>query len=329
MLILTKEDIKKVFNMKDAIKADEIAFEYLSDGMSKVPLRTNIDIPKYNGQSLFMPGYVQSLDAIGIKIVSVFPQNIDKGIPSVPADMILIDGKTGQVCCMMEGSLITQLRTGAAAGAATNILAKKDSKIGALFGTGGQAESQLEAMVTVRKLEEVKVFDINHQRAEAFVKKMQKKLQGCSTHFVSAQNAQEAVINADIITTVTTSTKPVFDGKWVKKGAHINGVGSYTPKMQELDEYLLQNADSVYVDSKDAVLSEAGDLLIPIEKGLFGKERIKGEIGEIILNRVKGRTNDEEITIFKTVGTAVLDVVAAYYIHKNAIDNEIGLKINL
>jgi ornithine cyclodeaminase len=329
MLILTKEDIKKVFTMKEAIEADKEALRIYSEGKSVVPLRVNIDIPKEQGQSLFMPAYVEELDATGIKIVSVFPKNIELGKPSVPAQMILLDGKTGEVCAIMEGTYLTQLRTGAVQGAATDILAKKDAKIGVLFGTGGQAATQLEAMVCVRNLAEVRVFDINYERAKEFAETMQEQLVEYDTKIIAVEDGNEAVKDADIITAVTTSRRPVFDGTLVKKGAHVNGVGAYTPQMQELDEYIVKNADKVFFDTKEGVLAEAGDFIIPMEKGIVSENDFNGELGQVILGQISGRETDEEITLFKTVGVAVLDVVTAYKIYKKALENNVGKIIEI
>ena len=328
MLLLSKQDIASIFSMKNAIDSDKTAFKLFSENKSVVPLRTNIDIPKFSGQSLYMPAYVQDIDSIGIKIVSVFPKNVDKGMSSVLAKMILMDGKTGEVCCIMDGTYLTQLRTGAGSGAATDVLAIKDAKKGALIGTGGQAECQLEAMLTVRNLESVKVFDMNLERAQEFCTKMTQKFDKFTTKISVAKTTREAIENADIITTVTTSRIPVIDGKYVKKGAHINAVGSYTPIMQEIDEYTIKNADSVFVDSKDAVLSESGDLIIPIDKGIIDACRINGEIGEVLSGKIKGRKNDNEITIYKTVGIAVMDVVTAYDIYNCALKMHIGTVID-
>ncbi len=269
MLILSKDDIKKVFTMKDAVDSVKEAFSVYSEGKSVVPLRVNIDVPKQGGQSLFMPGYVEDLDSIGIKIVSVFPKNAEKGKPVVPAQMLLLDGTTGEVCCIMDGTYLTQLRTGAASGAASDVLAVKDAETAALFGAGGQAICQLEALLSVRKLKKVKVYSRDVHKLEDFVKQANLELENYGVEIVSAKNPEEAIKDADIITVVTTATKPVFPGNLVKKGAHINGVGSYTRDMQELDEYIVKNADKVFVDSKEAVLAESGDFIKPMEKGII------------------------------------------------------------
>lgn len=329
MILLSKEDIDRIFNMNDAIEADKLAFKLFSQGKTDVPLRVKINNEKQNGVNLFMPGYIEDLDSAGIKIVSVFPENAKKDIPVVPATMILLDGETGQVNCILDGTYLTQLRTGAAAGAAIDVLARKDSKIGALFGTGGQAEKQLEAMLCARKLEKINVFDIDKNRAFEFANKMNDKFKTYKVEIVAAQSSDEAIEDADIITVITTSKKPVFNGKLVKKGAHINGVGSYTPDMQEIDEFTIKNADKIFVDSKDAVLAEAGDFIVPIKKGIITSDKITGELGSVISSDIKGRENDEEITVFKTVGIAVQDIVTANKIYKKAVELGIGLDINI
>ena len=329
MLLLSKNDIVNIFSMKNAIDSDKTAFKLFSQHKSVVPLRTNIDIPKFSGQSLYMPAYVEGIDSIGIKIVSVFPKNVNMGIPSVPAKMILLDGKTGEVCCIMDGTYLTQLRTGAGSGAATDVLAIKDAQKGALIGTGGQAECQLEAMLTVRNLKLVKVFDMDLERAHEFCIEMSQKFAEFGTEISVAKTTREAIENADIITTVTTSKIPVIDGQYLKKGAHINAVGSYTPVMQEIDEYTMKNADKVFVDSKDAVLSESGDLIIPIGKGIIDISRVNGEIGEVLLGKIEGRKNDNEITLYKTVGIAVMDVVTAYDIYNCALKMHVGTVIDI
>lgn len=329
MLILTADEIKKVFTMKDAIEADKDALRMYASGKTNIPLRVNIDIPKYNGQSLFMPGYAEEIDATGIKIVSVFPQNIEKGKPSVPAQMVVLDGTTGEVTAIMNGTYLTQLRTGAVAGAATDILSNKDSKKFALFGTGGQAESQLEAVLTVRDIKTVKVFDINKERAEDFANRMSIKFADFGAEITAAVSSEDAVRDADIVTTVTTSKRAVFESSNIKAGAHINGIGCYTPDMQEIDSSIFKRTNKIYVDTRNGVLSEAGDFIKPINEGIISEKDVTGELGEVITGSVKGREASSEITIFKSVGTAVLDIVVAHKILQKAMEKGIGTKVEL
>lgn len=328
--VLKKDHIDKIFSMKDAIQAGKDALEFYSRENTNIPLRTNIEVPEGNGQSLYMPGYSPDANALGVKIVSVYPNNSEKNLPSVPSTMVLLNHETGEVSSIMDGTYLTRVRTGAISGAATDILAKKDSKIFALIGTGGQAEAQLEAVLTVRDIEEVRIFSPNEYHANEFVNRMNEKFKDkFKGKLFSVKSSDEAVENADIITCVTTSKKPVFNGKLVKKGAHINGVGSYTPDMQEIDEYLICNANKIYVETRDGVLNESGDFIIPMKNNKFSEDSITGELGEILTGKVPSRENDDEITIFKTVGSAVLDIVTAKRIYENALANNIGDIIEL
>ena len=328
MLLLSKKDIQKVFTMKDAVEADKEAFTLFSEGKSVVPLRTNIGAPKYDGAFLFMPSYVEDLECSAIKIVNVFPKNIEKGIPTTPAQVLLIDGKTGVVISVLDGTYVTQLRTGAASGAAFDVLANPTAKKGALIGTGGQAATQLEAMLAVRDLEEVKVYDINLQRTEEFVEKMNEELASYGTRIIAAKSSDEAIEDADMIVTVTPSSKPVFDGNKVKAGETVSCVGSYQPHMQEMDSVILQRAGKIYFDSEEAVLSEAGDILIPLADGLITKEDFTGDLGDVLLGKVVGRETEEEIIVFKTVGIGTQDLVTAKHIYDKAVEQGIGTEWN-
>ena len=282
MLFLKKEDIIKSFSMREAIDADKKALSLYSAGKASVPLRTNID---------------------------------------VPATMIVLDPETGMVSACLDGTYLTQLRTGAVQGAATELLAKEDAKIGALIGTGGQAQSQLEAMLTVRKLEEVRIFDIDFERASQFAEEM---MQQFSVTMRPTKTNQECVEGADIITSVTTSKRATFSAEWVKKGAHINGVGAYTPEMCEIPREIIKAADIVIFDTMDGVLKEAGDFISPLQDGYIQRDSYHGELGQLINEELVGRTSGEQITIFKTVGSAVLDVVVATEIVKKAKENNLG-----
>lgn len=325
MLFLTREDIQKCFTMRDAIEADKKALLQYTLGKVDVPLRTNINIKDFSGQSLYMPAYVGGEDkASGVKIVSVYPENINKNLPSVPATMIVLDPETGIVDAILDGTYLTQLRTGAVQGAATELLSREDSKIGALIGTGGQAESQLEAMLTVRDLEEIRIFDIDFNRACQFSNKMKEKF---NINIYAVESAKNCVEGADIITSVTTSKKPTFSHEWVKKGAHINGVGSYTKEMCEIPKEIIKKSEVIIFDTNNGVLQEAGDFIKPLEEKYISETHYTGELGELLDNRIKGRRDDNQITIFKTVGSAVLDVFVAGMIVKKAKEMKLGKKI--
>ena len=325
MLLLSREDIKKVFTIKDAIEADKKAFRYVVEGKCEIPLRTNIQAPKYDGCFLFMPAYLEEMDTASLKIINIFPHNIDKGIPSSPAQVLLIDGKTGLVTAVLDGTYVTQLRTGAASGAAFDVLAKKDCRIGALIGTGGQAPTQLEAMLAARTLQEVRVYDMNPERTKAFAETMQEELKDYGARIVPAASSDEAIDDADLIITVTPSSKPVFDGTKVKAGATISCVGAYQHHMQEMDPAILPRASKIYFDSREAVLSESGDILIPLEEGIITEKDFTGDLGDVLLGKVVGRENDDEIIVFETVGVAAQDLVAAKEIYEKAVKASVGI----
>lgn len=328
MLLLSKEDIKKVFSMKEAVEADKEAFRLLVEGKCDAPLRTSISAPKANGTFLFMPAYVDEMDAAAVKIVNVFGDNPKKGLPGTIGQVLLIDGSTGEVISVLDGTYVTQIRTGAASGAAFDLLANKDCKIGAIIGTGSQAACQLEAMLAVRDLEEVRVCARNFEHTKSFVAKMQEEMKAYGAKIVAVETSDEAICDADLIITATPSTTPVFDASKVKKGATISCVGGYQPQMQELDPAIFERFSKLYFDSESAVLSEAGDILIPLEKGMLTKEQFTGDLGDVVRGTVVGRENEEEIIVFKSVGVATQDLVAAKKIYEKAKEAHVGTEWN-
>lgn len=324
MLLLSKEDMQKVITMADAIEADKEAYRLFSQGQTEVPLRTQIPAPKPEGVFVFMPAYAEALGYASLKVVNIFPKNAEHDLPTAPAQVLLIDGQTGVISAILDGTYVTSLRTGAASGAALDVLARKGAKKGALIGTGSQAEHQLEAMLSVRKLEEVKVLARNFNKTKEFVANMQEVLGKYGTKITAALSADEAVEDADMIVICTSSNTPVLDGSKVKAGACISCIGSYQPHMQEVDPVVLQRASKIFFDSQDAVLSEAGDILIPLEKGIITKADFTGDIGDVLLGKLAGRENEEEIIVFKSVGIGAQDLVTAKFIYDKALEKGFG-----
>ncbi|MFD1472646.1 ornithine cyclodeaminase family protein [Companilactobacillus mishanensis] len=326
MLLLSRAMVEGFFTMDDAIQADKDAFKLFSEGKIDVPLRTQLPTDDGNGDFLCMPAYCGEQNTSSVKILNMFPKNIDKGLPSINAQVMVMNTETGLIDAMIDGNYITQLRTGAASGAAIDLLAKESVSDGALIGTGGQAETQLEAMLAARDLETVRVNDLNFERAKNFVEKMSKKLAKYKTNIIAVETSDEAVEKADVIITVTPSKKPVFDGNKVKAGATVCGVGSFQPDMQETPSELVSHASKIYFDSEEAVLSESGDLLIPLKDKTITKDKFAGDLGEVVSGKVKGRENDQEIIFFKTVGIAAQDLITADRIYKKAQENNVGLE---
>ena len=330
MIILNKEEIQKCLPMKEAIEVCKKSLKDYSENKTNIPLRINLPVEKYNGQALFMPGSISSNEEkVGIKIVSVYPNNAQYNLPSVPSTVLMIDSKTGIVNGLLDGTYLTALRTAALQGAATDLLARKDSKVATLIGTGGQAFEQARALLTVRDIEELRIVGRNSEKTKKFVEKLKNELSEFSTNILAYEHANEAIVDSDIITTVTTSTIPTFDAKYVKDGTHINGIGSFTPDMIELPTELINKNNKIYFDTNDGVLSEAGDILLPLGNGLISKSDFKGELGDLVLNPTIGRENNNEITIFKSVGTAVLDIACGYEIISKAQELNLGTKVDM
>ncbi len=324
MLVIGRDELKSLVHMDEAIDVVAKGFADLSSAKAVVPLRTVISTA--NGDVLFMPGYVPSLGSVAVKVVSVFPGNLNKGMPSVMAAVVLLDASSGQPLALIEGTYFTALRTGAAGGLAIKLLSRVNASKVLLFGAGKQGYTQVEAAMSVRSINTVWVVDSIEGAAERFCKNMSESYR--DIEFVPIKDYNEIIAAADIIITATTSTTPVFDGSKVKDGTHVNAIGAYRPDMQEVDEVIVKRADKLVVDSKDAVLAEAGDIIIPLKRGIISEGNIYAEIGEIVTGDKKGRAMDEEITLFKTVGIAVEDVALAALVYQRALEKGVGTRIS-
>lgn len=329
VLMLTAEEVSRSMSVRDVIEADKSAMGYYASKKTDIPLRTNLDVKKSEGQALFMPGLIEGEDALGVKIIAVYPKNADKGMPSVPATMVMMDAKTGFVKAIMDGTELTRMRTGGLSGAATDLLAKKDAEVFVLIGTGGQAKSQLESVLAVRPIQKAYIFNRKQEKADAFVESVKEDMKAYGAELIGISDLAPVIPEADIITAVTTATSPVFDGNLVKPGCHINGVGAYTPDMIELPPEIVARADKVYLDTIDGVMHEAGDLMKPVQDGLVSREKVEHEIGEVVLGTLKGRKNDDEITLFKSTGSAVFDIVVGEKVYQMAKEKGIGREIQL
>ncbi|MDX1413450.1 MAG: hypothetical protein R3293_04615 [Candidatus Promineifilaceae bacterium] len=323
--ILSAADVVQALPMADAIEGMKEAYAQLSTGKAIVPLRSRIDVPA-EGATLVMPGYLQQGDSIAVKTVSVFPNNGSRGIPIIHAMVTVLDAKTGMPTALLEGAALTAIRTGAASGAATDVLAPKDAQTAAIFGSGVQARTQLEAVCTVRRIKEVRVYSIDRNQAEQFAQEMAGR-GPIPTAVNAVEDPDTAVHGADIVCTATTSSTPVFNGSLLQPGTHVNGVGSFLPTMQEVDLMTIQRA-LVVVDSRPAVWEEAGDLIVPLQNGEITKDHVHAELGEIIAGKRTGRQDSEQITFFKSVGVAVQDVAAAGIALKNAQAQDLGTLMN-
>lgn len=318
MLILTAEDVRKALPMDETIEAMKNAYASLSNGKATVPLRTQLPISKREALSIFMPAHVDAADdeALAVKVVSIFPENLSQGKPLIYAAVMVLDPTTGKPTALLEGSTLTAIRTGASSGAAIDLLSRTDSHVLAVFGAGAQGRTQIEAACSVRRIEKIWVYDTIPEKAKTLVEEMA-GVGEVPKYIQIANTPVEATREADIICTATTSATPVFKDKELKSGTHISGIGSYTPDMQEVPPETVLRA-YVVVDSRSATLAEAGDLIQPIRAGTFSENHIAAELGEIVIERKPGRQTPEQITYFKSVGVAVQDAAAAQLALKNA-----------
>ncbi|MFC2029042.1 ornithine cyclodeaminase family protein [Chloroflexota bacterium] len=318
MKVISAEDVRVALPMKDCIERMKTAFATLVQGKADIPLRTRITIPDQNAVSFFMPAYVENdhNNALTIKIVSLFPKNPEKGMDLIQAAVLVMDPDTGKPLALMEGNSLTAIRTGAASGAATDLLAKKECHVGAIFGAGIQGRYQLEAICAVRNLDSIWLYDIHRSKIDSLINQLD-GVRNIPKDIQAADNPSQAIREADIICCATTSMNPVFNDEDLKAGVHINAIGSFTPEMQEVPSETICRS-MVVVDSRSSTLVETGDLIIPIQQGLIREDQIHAELGEIILQEKPGRTSDDQITYFKSVGIAAQDALASQLVLKNS-----------
>ena len=325
MRILSADDVRNALPMRQAIDTMKRAFAQLSAGQADVPLRVGVHIPRHNGLALFMPGYLSQDDQLAVKFVSVFNDNPSRGLPLIHALVVVVDPESGAPAAVMDGSYLTALRTGAASGAATDLLARKEARRAAIFGAGTQARTQLEAICQVRPIQEAWVYDPNPERMTAFVAEMEGKL---AIRIHPSENPAQAARPAEVICTATTSSTPVFHDEDIQPGTHINAVGAYTPQMQEIPAETVKRS-KIVIDHRASSLAEAGDLIIPLNKGLISEQDIYAELGEIAAGAKPGRESVDEITFFKSVGVAVQDVAAANAVLQAAREMNLGTEVAL
>ena len=335
MLILSKADILKVVDWREAVEEVGQAFAALAAGRAHVPLRTHFPLENQSVLLLLMPGVIGGRgDAapegqLAVKLVSIFNNNPARGLPLIYGLVTLFEADTGRPLALLEGATLTAVRTGAAGGAAAKYLAVPRPARLALFGTGVQAEAQLKATLAVfaDSLREVRVVGRDAALTTVFARKMAAE-NGFAVR--AANGAGEALAGAEIVVTATTSFTPLFDDAMLSPGAHINGIGSYQPNMREVPGETVAHARLV-VDAREAALHEAGDVVIPLQAGLFGPEHIYAELGEIVLGDRPGRVGFEpgEISFFKSVGNAAQDVAIAAYIFKKAAALGIGTEVEM
>ncbi|MGS0591303.1 ornithine cyclodeaminase family protein [Bacillus pretiosus] len=323
MLVISANEQRNLVNMNEVIEYAALALKEFSAERTITPIRGSLPFANEKNTALIMPSVAEGLEALGLKVVTVVPENKKIGKKTINGIVMLSDFQTGEPLALLEGSYLTMIRTGALSGVATKHLARHNAKTLCIIGTGEQAKGIAEAVFAVRDIDKVILYNRTEEKAYAFAQYIQERFN--KPAYVHT-NANEAINEADIIVTTTNASTPVFLKK-LQKGVHINAVGSFRPNMQELPSHAITSANKVVVESKEAALEETGDLLVPIKEGLFEASNIYAELGQIISGERAGRENDEEITVFKSVGLAVVDIIVAKYLYENAVECGVGNRI--
>jgi len=290
----------------------EKMFRSLAMGEAAQPLRSLMWLPGKKGLLGIMPGYDTTIGIMGIKLISVFHGNRDKGYPSHQGVVVLFDANNGQPLMIFDASEITALRTAAVSALATTLLSRQDAEVLSIVGSGEQAERHIESILLVRKIRQINTWSRNEKNATRLASKVSERH---NIPVVVSKNAKEAVKDADIICTVTSSPEPVVLGNWISRGAHINAVGSSTPVARELDTNAVLKS-KLYTDCYESILNEAGDFLIPKKEGAVTDSHICGDLGELLLGTKRGREDNDEITLFKSLGIASEDISSCWHIYQ-------------
>lgn len=323
ILWLNQSDVKSVLDMSSTLLAVESGFR--EHGLKKVqmPPKSYLYFRKHNGDLRTMPSFMETEDIAGVKIVNVHPDNREKRLPTVMAVVVLNSTETGVPLAVMDGSYLTDMRTGAAGGVAAKYLARKDSKVVGMVGLGDQARTQLLALSEVMDIEEVKITCRKPGSCDVFEKEMQPIL---NCDFTRKDSIRE-VCDCDILVTTTPVRSPIVMSEWVSEGTHINAIGADAMGKQELDPSLLKRSKVVVDDIVQA--SHSGEVNVPISTGVFSEADIYAELGEVVAGIKPGRDSDEEITIFDSTGLAVQDLVTANMVYEKALEKGIGKKLEL
>jgi alanine dehydrogenase len=318
-LLLNRAELERLLDATSVIEAVERGFADYSAGQVQMPVRSSIRIADPPGLMLIMPCAMTESRVLGTKLVSVYPQNPSRSLPTIGALYVLSDFETGFPLAVMDAGYITGLRTAAASAVATKYLARENAATMGIFGTGVQAEFHALVLPAVRSIERIVVWGRTPEKSRAFCDRLGGRV---PVPLVCGSSAEE-VAGADIVVTGTTQTTPLFEGAALCPGAHVNNVGSHSPAARELDTEAVARS-VVVVDTFDAAWAESGDILIPIDEGAFDRDHIRAELGEIVLGKKVGRQTSQEITLFKSNGVAFQDAVTAQLAYDRARAKGVG-----
>jgi alanine dehydrogenase len=323
ILWLTQSDVRSLLDMSSAMEAVESGFREHCLKKVQMPPKSYLYFTRHNGDLRTMPSFLEGQDIAGVKIVNVHPDNREKGFPTVMAVVVLNSTETGAPLAIMDGTYLTDMRTGAAGGVAAKYLARPDSRVVGMVGTGDQARTQLLALSQFMDIEKVRITCRNLSNCASFEKEMARVV---NCDFVRTDSIKE-VCRCDVLVTTTPVRSPIVRSEWVSEGTHINAIGADAMGKQELESVLLKRAKVVVDDIIQA--SHSGEINVPISSGTFSEADIYAELGEVIAGIKPGRRSDEEITIFDSTGLAVQDLVTADLVYRKALENVVGKRVEL
>ena len=324
-VVLTREDLEQLLAMGDCIEVIDRAQREFSAAKTVMPVRLTTAVPE-RGNHLAMPAVIPGMGAFGIKCITIFPTNPARGEPTLLGVAILNDPDTGRVLAIMDAAYLTAVRTPAASAVATRALANPDASELAIIGAGVQASTHLWGMTEVLPIEKVRVAAATRGEADEYVAMQAPRYANIS--IIAVDTPEEAIRGADVVCMVSAATEPVTKLEWLKPGCHVNGVGSHSTSIREVDGETMAAA-RVVVDSRDANLRECGDCIIPIEEGLYGPEHVSDEIGEVLSGTKVGRSNPDQITVYQSVGLAIQDIAAAKLVYDRAVEKGAGTLVDL
>jgi ornithine cyclodeaminase/alanine dehydrogenase-like protein (mu-crystallin family) len=320
VLILNHDEVERLLDMPGCMAAMEEALVALARGEFHLPLRPVVRPPGASNLLGLMPTHRGGNRPLyALKTIAVFPDNPARGLDPHQGSVTLFDGTTGQVAAIMNATPITTIRTAAVSGVATRTLAREDARVLAVVGAGHQADPHVAAMLEARPFERVLIASRRYESA--------RRLADEWPIATAVETAEEAVRDADVVCTVTSSAEPVVLGEWLRPGTHVNAVGACLPHMRELDTAAVARA-TLFVDRRESAENEAGDYLLALQDGAIAEGHIRAELGEVLAGGAAGRTSDDEITIFESLGLAVEDLAAAEYLERRARETGAGVTVD-
>jgi alanine dehydrogenase len=325
MLILTEPQVQALIDVDELITALERAHIQYSAGKTVMPVRLVVPLPQIDGRITAMPGFLNEDRALGMKVVTYFQNNPKQNLPSILATIMLFSTETGKMMAVMDGGYITAIRTACASAMATKVLSNPTASVLGVLGAGVQARAHIRALCRVRRLQTIKIYSLSGRSATKVNQELESEI---GVAIETAKSAEETVRGSDLIVTATTAKEPIVSARWLQPGAHINAIGSHRPDARELDGATLARS-KVFVDSREAIMAECGDVLLALEEKSVMQDHVQTEIGEVLAGTKPGRSKPDEVTLYKSVGIAIQDVATADLVYHKALEQTLGTNVAL